>query len=206
MRLIALLAAAVFATSAWAAVPAPPTVYLNVSGGGHCTAFYIGDDRLATAAHCIKIGRVGDGPTKLGVPYVAQDESGNDVGTADTVDVYSEKDDLVVLHMTETPNLIPAILDCEPVRVGQDIIVRGFPGPLGLITTWGKVSALAEARGHWKLAFVMTAPIDAGNSGGPVFDAATGEVVGVAVGGYQPRDHIYHIAVPASSLCNLLKG
>ena len=69
------------------------------------------------------------------------------------------------------------------VRTGEDIVVAGFPLH-GLLTsdinvTKGIVSALAGP-GDDRRFIQITAPIQPGNSGGPVLDAS-GHVVGVVV-------------------------
>lgn len=67
-------------------------------------------------------------------------------------------------------------------NLGEDVVVGGYPLPSILESTLnitqGTVSSLGALRGtgHY---FQITAPIQPGNSGGPVFDRA-GHVIGVA--------------------------
>lgn len=77
----------------------------------------------------------------------------------------------------------PAIFRASKVRVGEDVVVAGFP-LAGLLSpelniSKGNVSALAGVHGNNK-EMQISAPIQAGNSGSPVFDAS-GHVVGVAL-------------------------
>ncbi len=69
------------------------------------------------------------------------------------------------------------------MRPGDTIVVTGYPLS-GLLTqmnvTRGNVSALSGPRNDLRL-FQITAPVQPGNSGGPVLDAS-GNVVGVVVG------------------------
>jgi S1-C subfamily serine protease len=69
------------------------------------------------------------------------------------------------------------------VRAGQSVIAVGFPlrGLLssGVNVTWGMVSALA-GMGDDTRYLQLTAPVQPGNSGGPVLDQS-GNVVGVVV-------------------------
>ena len=69
------------------------------------------------------------------------------------------------------------------IRPGADVVVIGYPLPEVLTSdahvTKGNVSALAGPDNDRRL-FQMTAPVQPGNSGGPVLDSA-GHVVGVAV-------------------------
>ena len=69
----------------------------------------------------------------------------------------------------------------RPVRQGEAVIVYGFPltGSLatGGVLTTGSVNALSGYRDNTRL-LQISAPIQAGNSGGPVFDS-NGLIVGV---------------------------
>jgi len=70
-----------------------------------------------------------------------------------------------------------------PVRAGDDIVVAGFPLPTvlqnGLNITTGNVSAMTGLGGNTAL-LQITAPVQPGNSGGPLLDLS-GNVVGVIV-------------------------
>lgn len=74
--------------------------------------------------------------------------------------------------------------DYPPVRSGEDIIVLGFPLPgmltTDVIVTKGSVSALAGGPGNDRRFMQISAPIQPGNSGGPVLDMS-GNLVGVVV-------------------------
>lgn len=69
------------------------------------------------------------------------------------------------------------------IRPGDDVVVAGFPLPQvlqnGLNITTGNVSALAGLGGNTAL-MQITAPVQPGNSGGPLLDLS-GNVVGVIV-------------------------
>jgi S1-C subfamily serine protease len=69
------------------------------------------------------------------------------------------------------------------IRPGDDVVVSGFPLPTvlqnGLNITTGNVSAMAGLGGNTAL-MQITAPVQPGNSGGPLLDMA-GNVVGVIV-------------------------
>lgn len=71
----------------------------------------------------------------------------------------------------------------RPPRLGEPVIVAGFPLSdllaSSLNVTSGTVSALAGPKNDEAL-FQITAPVQRGNSGGPVLDAS-GEVLGVVV-------------------------
>ena len=69
------------------------------------------------------------------------------------------------------------------IRVGEDVVAAGFPFPQvlqnGLNITRGNVSAMGGVGGN-TANMQMTAPVQPGNSGGPLFDGS-GNVVGVVV-------------------------
>ncbi len=91
--------------------------------------------------------------------------------------------DLAVLHADLSPVDIASLRATPPPRIGEDVLAFGFPLP-GLLSTEGNVTVgiLSATRGvgddpH---VFQMTAPVQSGNSGGPLVDS-TGNVVGVVV-------------------------
>ena len=89
--------------------------------------------------------------------------------------------DLAILRIK--PGLPTATLRREPVEVGQSVFVAGFP-LAGLLSsdmnfTPGMVSSLAGLRGDIT-ELQITAPVQPGNSGGPLLDEA-GQVSGVVV-------------------------
>lgn len=89
--------------------------------------------------------------------------------------------DLAILRIK--PGLPTATLRREPVEVGQSVFVAGFP-LAGLLSsdmnfTPGMVSSLAGLRGDIT-ELQITAPVQPGNSGGPLLDDA-GQVTGVVV-------------------------
>jgi S1-C subfamily serine protease len=91
--------------------------------------------------------------------------------------------DLAVLHADLSPADIASLRAAPPPRIGEDVLAFGFPLP-GLLSTEGNVTIgiLSATRGvgddpH---VFQMTAPVQSGNSGGPLVDMS-GNVVGVVV-------------------------
>jgi len=91
--------------------------------------------------------------------------------------------DLAVLHADLSPADIASLRIAPAPRVGEDVLAFGFPLP-GLLSTEGNVTVgiLSATRGvaddpH---VFQMTAPVQSGNSGGPLVDIS-GNVVGVVV-------------------------
>ncbi len=91
--------------------------------------------------------------------------------------------DLAILHADLVPADVASLRGAPPPRVGEDVLAFGFPLP-GLLSTEGNVTIgiLSATRGvgddpHL---FQMTAPVQSGNSGGPLVDMS-GNVVGVVV-------------------------
>ena len=89
--------------------------------------------------------------------------------------------DLAVIKFDVTPDVIASFRDGPYVRPGDTVVAAGYPltdilAPELNITT-GAVSSLAGMGGN--ASFVqMTAPVQPGNSGGPLLDSS-GQVVGI---------------------------
>ena len=95
-----------------------------------------------------------------------------------------ERNDLALLFVDNSSKVAHAHFRAAPgIRAGDGVVVAGFPLPTvlqnGLNVTVGNVSSLAGLGGNSAL-LQMTAPVQPGNSGGPLFDTA-GNVVGVIV-------------------------
>jgi serine protease Do len=90
--------------------------------------------------------------------------------------------DLALLESADLPTKMIASFAENPSRLNSDVTVVGFPlaGLLGgLNVTRGAVSSLTGLAGN-ELHMQITAPVQPGNSGGPVV-AESGAVVGVVV-------------------------
>lgn len=92
--------------------------------------------------------------------------------------------DLGLLDVQEGFGQIAVIRDSPRVLLGEPVLVAGFPLP-GLLTgdlgvSSGAVSAVLGPRNEPTL-FQMTAPVQPGNSGGPILDEA-GHLMGLVVG------------------------
>lgn len=107
--------------------------------------------------------------------------NGNETATL-TLQAEDAADDLALLtHRGPVPSVVE-FRDGGPLQVGEHVVVFGFPLPdvlSGQLTlTDGSVSALGGLGGAVQQ-FQFSAPIQPGNSGGPVLDAA-GRVVGMS--------------------------
>jgi S1-C subfamily serine protease len=135
------------------------------------TGFVVAEQRVLTNHHVI------DGCTRL---LLRTAENRNLTATVAGQD--SERD-LAVLTVQGNPGPVLTFRDNPPLRRGDGVVTYGFPlsGLLssGPTLTTGEISALAGLRDN-QANYQISAPVQQGNSGGPLFDLA-GHVVGVVV-------------------------
>jgi S1-C subfamily serine protease len=97
--------------------------------------------------------------------------------------------DLALLQVTTSPAAIATFRAGRPVRQGESVVAYGFPltGALatGGVLTTGSVNALSGTRDDIRF-LQISAPIQPGNSGGPVFDSS-GLIIGVATKSLEAR-------------------
>jgi S1-C subfamily serine protease len=101
-----------------------------------------------------------------------------------TVLRHNQRNDLALLRVERAQGVPYARFRAQPsIRPGDGVVVAGFPLPSvlqnGLNITTGTVSAMAGLGGDIAL-MQITAPVQSGNSGGPLLDLG-GHVVGVIV-------------------------
>ncbi len=143
-------------------------------GGGPSfgTAFFVSDQGYALTNHhvidgCRSIAALQDG-RPISAHVVRRDE----------------RNDLALIRV-HVPATVPfAKFRGSPgIRAGEGVVVAGYPLPSvlqnGMNVTLGNVSALAGMGGNTAL-LQITAPVQPGNSGGPLLDMS-GNVVGVIV-------------------------
>jgi serine protease Do len=103
-------------------------------------------------------------------------------GMPATVIAQDQAFDLALLRVTSIPAATPATFARKPARLNSDVTVIGYPLPDllgGLNVTRGSVTSLKGIGGDG-VRMQISAPVQPGNSGGPVVNAA-GQVVGVVV-------------------------
>jgi S1-C subfamily serine protease len=103
-------------------------------------------------------------------------------GLPATVISTDEAFDLALLRVSPAPIAEPAKFAEKPARLNSDVTVIGYPLPDllgGLNVTRGSVTSLKGIAGDG-VRMQISAPVQPGNSGGPVVNAA-GQVVGVVV-------------------------
>ncbi len=120
-----------------------------------------------------------------------------------------EKTDLALLEI-KTTNPLPFVVfgDSDQARVGDWVIAIGNPFGLGGTTTSGIISARGrDIRSGLVDDFIqIDAPINQGNSGGPLFNTL-GEVIGVNSAIYSPNGGNIGIgfAIPSSLAGNVIE-
>ncbi len=112
--------------------------------------------------------------------------------------------DLVIASTDATPHESkPVSLDTRLPEVGEKIVVIGNPMGLEQTVSDGIVSAVR--RNQYAVDFIqVTAPVSAGNSGGPLFNMR-GEVIGVATFQYRSGQNL-NFCVAASRITALQQG
>jgi TPR repeat protein len=105
------------------------------------------------------------------------------VGNAETATLIArdERNDLAVVSVKTSPSSIAIFREGTPLRAGDTVVALGYPLSGLLATTAnlsvGNVSALAGLRDDTRFVQI-SAPVQAGNSGGPLVDAS-GHLVGI---------------------------
>ncbi len=148
------------------AEPAPRAPKLTLTSTG--TGWYVADGGLiVTNAHVI------EGCKRITL------KSGADLSL---INVAADGEDLALLRGSSSVRPLN-IRDTRSVRLAEDVLIAGFPlGSIlssGINVTVGTVSA-QMGMGDDKRRFQFTAPVQPGNSGGPVLDMS-GNVIGVVV-------------------------
>ncbi len=152
---------------------------------GHGSGVAIGPNRILTNAHVIAPVQEDD---SLRIGIVPSEGKG---GWFAKVIAVSPGNDLALLQLTEAGSLPVATLYAGPVADGADVYAVGYPGNVDLaqgfnlgdmvnpstpVKTRGNISAGRSSKAFDTL--LHTAPIGAGNSGGPLLDNC-GRVIGI---------------------------
>ena len=133
---------------------------------------------VTTSGYVITANHVVEGHEKI----VLRTATGTAVHA--TVVTRDRANDLAILRAAEAAALPPGLaLAGAPARLGATVMTVGFPHPevMGVAPklTVGNVSALSGVADDPRL-YQVSVPVRAGNSGGPLVNAA-GEVIGVVV-------------------------
>lgn len=165
-------------------------VLISQDGGqlsliGHGSGVAIGPNRILTNAHVVAGARE-DETMRIGV-VPPEGKS----GWFARVTAFSPGNDLALLQLIEPGTLPAATLYTGPIPDGADVYAVGYPGNVDLaqgynigdivspsapVKTRGSISAGRSSKQFDTL--LHTAPVGAGNSGGPLLDAC-GRVIGI---------------------------
>lgn len=229
MRHIVLFLAVLFSTLTAAAARAEPAdiaatarsvvrvVLISDDGGqlsliGHGSGVAIGPNLVLTNAHVIAPAQEDDS-TRIGI--VPSEGKG---GWFARIVAVSPGNDLALVQLTETGSLPVATLYVGPVSDGQDVYAVGYPGnvdvaqglnigdmisPTTPVKTRGNISSGRSSKQFDTL--LHTAPIGAGNSGGPLLDDC-GRVIGINSFGTiaQDADSAFYFAVSMREVSRFL--
>lgn len=120
---------------------------------------------------------------------------------------FDDKTDLALLKIDADDLTVSTLGDSDSARVGDWVVAIGNPFGLGGTATVGIVSARGRdiRSGPYDDYMQIDAPINRGNSGGPVFNTA-GEVVGVNTAIFSPNGGSVGIgfAIPANQVRSIV--
>jgi len=120
-----------------------------------------------------------------------------------------EKNDLAIIHASNTklPIALPYKFKREPIPTGESVFTMGYPllGSMGndIKMTNGIISSQSGFKGD-RTTYQISAPIQPGNSGGPVFDM-NGNIVGIASSKHAGAENVSY-AIKTSYLLALIEG
>ena len=171
---------------------APSVVVVERDDGGLGTGFFIGPYTIATANHVIS-----------GEEHVSIFVKGNPTAYVGTVLVASPETDLAIVRVATPFRNKPLTLTKRKQQIGDNIYVIGHPYRYKWSLSSGIVSHINRKTMERVLNNVIQidAPINGGNSGGPVFNDR-GEVIGVVSYGAVDSDGLGFI-IPIRYLENL---
>jgi len=121
---------------------------------------------------------------------------------------YSVSEDIAILQLKDASNLPTVSLgNSDELKYGEDIAAMGHPLGMSLTVTFGNISSLDSPGGLARKAYSdiqFSAPISAGNSGGPLVNMY-GQVVGINYSGIDAGQNLNY-AIPINELTPMLDG
>jgi serine protease Do len=181
---------------------------------GHGSGFAVAPNVILTNAHVIEPSQQQDG-IRIGV--VPSQGKG---GWFARVIAFAPKSDLALIKLIEKGSLPPVTMFTGPVADGGAVVAVGYPGnvdvaqglnvgdivsPTSPVKTQGNVSTGRSSKSFETI--LHTAPIGAGNSGGPLLDPC-GRVIGVNTFGTvsQDGDSEFYFAVSVGEVLRFVRA
>lgn len=182
-----------------------PVVYegalLITTAQWHGSGVHLGDGFVLTAGHV----------SENAVGMVATTDDGKTFKAE--VLWYNHAYDVSLVYVADLANRRGATLSCGSTSVGQSITLVGNPLNTKFAQTWGRVAGKnttgyegIDDRGLWRVLVTLDITAAPGVSGGPVYDEATGNVVGILVAGAigQRGTFAYSYMVPGDTICHVM--
>ncbi len=189
----AILFASAFSTSAigFEAETVYESVFVIYSGDSLGSGFAIGENCVVTNAHVI------DDKNQITVKTYGDDEYDAYVIGMDT------EADIAVLVVEEIKFTFLPVADLSTMKTGDDIYAIGAPKGMAYTLTKGGISA-KERKISGSSYIQIDAPINEGNSGGPLLNDA-GQVLGVNTLKMSDSEGI-GLAIPITRVCEYIKS
>ena len=167
------------------------SVFVIYSGNSLGSGFAVGENCIVTNAHVINKPRNITVETYGGTKYKA------------SVLGMNEQQDIAVLIVQDAQFPYLDIADLSTMKTGDDIYAIGAPHGMAYTLTKGGVSAKERMVGNQSY-IQIDAPINQGNSGGPLLNDA-GQVLGMNTLKMSDSEGI-GLAIPISRVCEYLKS
>ena len=165
------------------------------------TGFALKDNYLVTNYHVIEDAK------SIWIQGVNGDFNTKHTASVVATDKFNDLALLKVEGVTVTPSDIPYLVKTTTSDVGEDVFVLGYPltSTMGeeIKLTTGIVSSKTGFQGDVSL-YQISAPIQPGNSGGPLFDG-DGNVIGIVSAKHKGAENVGY-AIKASYLRNLMES
>lgn len=165
------------------------------------TGFALKDNYLVTNCHVIEDAK------SIWIQGVNGDFNTKHTASVVATDKFNDLALLKVEGVTVTPSDIPYLVKTTTSDVGEDVFVLGYPltSTMGeeIKLTTGIVSSKTGFQGDVSL-YQISAPIQPGNSGGPLFDG-DGNVIGIVSAKHKGAENVGY-AIKASYLRNLMES
>lgn len=178
LALMAFAACLTLAASAPVVPMARSVVRMDIPNVGHGSGVHLGNGFILTAGHVTEDAQYIDVVDTLGAHHHGE------------ILWYNHAYDVSLVYISDYRSVAKARLSCKDPKIGQAIRIEGNPGDVDFATTWGRVSAFGkvgyeniDGKGLWKRLITLDITAAPGDSGGPVYDDETGEVLGILVSG-----------------------